>query len=298
MKREKPIFTGCATALVTPFKDGKIDYGALGTLIDFQIDNGVSALVVLGTTGESPTIRDEERDGIVEYAKKKINGRVPLIVGTGSNCTEKAIKMTQGAQKLGADAALVVTPYYNKATERSLIEHYKTIARATELPIILYNVPSRTSVKITAGVLDGLAEVDNIVAVKEASGDISELEGKMALFINRYDFYSGCDELVLPTYSLGGKGVISAVSNAIPKEMATLCALFEAGDTKRAAELALKISPFIKEMFAEVNPIPVKCALSVMGLCENSLRLPLAPSSREDKIREMIGSNFTMQSAK
>lgn len=291
MNTKKPIFTGCATALVTPFKDGEIDFDALCGLIDFQIDSGVSAIVVLGTTGESCTISYEERDEIIKVARDKIGKRVPLIVGAGSNNTKIAINLTQGAQNLGADAVLLVTPYYNKATERGLVEHYKAIASESDLPIILYSVPSRTGVKITQGTLDGLCRCENIVAIKEASGDISELEGKISRFYDRYDFYSGCDELILPTYSLGGKGVISAVANVIPQKIATLCALFENGHIKEATALALKISPLIKEMFAEVNPIPAKCALSIMNRCENDLRLPLTPSSREEQIRALLEEN-------
>ena len=288
MKLKKPIFQGCATAIVTPFKDSKIDFETFCRLIDFQIEQGVSALVVLGTTGESPTVTYEEREELICVAVEKIAHRVPLIVGTGSNDTKRAVNLTQGAQKLGADAVLVVTPYYNKATENGLSAHFKAVASESDLPIILYNIPSRTGVRISERTLEALCDTQSIVAVKEASGDIGELERKIARFGNRFDFYSGCDELILPAYSLGGKGVISAVANVIPDKISTLCALFEQKRIDEAIALARKISPIISEMFAEVNPIPVKCALSLMGMCENELRLPLTPSTRAEQIRRVL----------
>lgn len=288
MNTKRKVFSGCATALVTPFKNGKIDFEALGALIDFQIENGVRALVLLGTTGESPTVEDDEREEIIRVAKEQIGGRVPLIVGTGSNCTKKVIKLTQGAEKLGADAVLCVTPYYNKATKKGLSEHYLEIARSTSLPVILYNVPSRTGLKLSLESLYPLAEVENIVAIKEASGDVSEIEGKMSELKDAFYFYSGCDELILPIYSLGGSGVISAVANVIPRKISTLCALFEENRICEASALALELSPIIKELFAEVNPVPVKGALSLMKMCENELRLPLTPSSRMAQLEKIL----------
>ncbi len=291
MNTKKLVFSGCATALVTPFKDGKIDFDALGALIDFQIENGVNALVLLGTTGESPTVDALEREDMIAFTKYKIDSRVPLIVGVGSNSTKNAIKLTQGAQKQGADALLCVTPYYNKSTQAGLGEHYLEIAKSTSLPLILYNVPSRTGLRLGIESLYPLCEIENIVAIKEASGDIRELEDKMARFGDYFHFYSGCDELILPTYSLGGVGVISAVANVIPKKIATLCALIQQNDLKGAISLARSISPIIRELFYEVNPIPVKKALSLMGMCENELRLPLTPSSREAELREMLSAH-------
>lgn len=294
MNSKNLIFSGCATAIVTPFKNGEVDFYALEELIKRQLSSGVSALVVLGTTGESPTVSDREREEIIRLSKQVIASRVPLIVGTGSNCTERCVKLTQGALKLGADACLCVTPYYNKATDKGLYLHYRAVAKSADIPIILYNVPSRTGVKLSQGALDMISELDNVVAIKEASGDVSEIEGKIARFGDRFAFYSGCDELILPIYSLGGHGVISAVANVAPDKISELCALFERGETEKATALALSLSPLIKEMFAEVNPIPIKCALSQLGLCENELRLPLTPSDREGKILDVL-SAYSLQ---
>ena len=288
MISKKLIFKGSATALVTPFKNGKIDFVAFERLIDFQLSNLTSAIVVLGTTGESPTIRDDERTEILKFAKDKIAGKVPLIAGTGSNSTHHAIKLTENAEKIGADACLSVTPYYNKATTQGLKIHYKEIAKSTSLPIIMYNVPSRTGMNLSCETLYELTDVKNIVAIKEASGNVSEIEQKIAKFKDYFWFYSGCDELILPIYSLGGVGVISAVSNVFPSEISTLCSLFEKKCLSEAQNLAINLSPAIKELFAEVNPIPVKATLSLMGLCENELRLPLCPSTRGDKIKENV----------
>ncbi len=279
----KPI-NGCATALVTPFKNGEIDFEATQRLIERQLRSGVGAIVALGTTGESPTITYEERDEFIKYCAKVIKGRAKLIVGTGSNSTKTAQKLTQGAMEIGADAVLCVTPYYNKSTPKSLALHYKEIAKSTPLPVILYNVPSRTGVNLTSETLDDLCEIENVVAIKEASGDICDLERKIARFGDAFWFYSGCDELVLPSYSVGAVGVISAVANVIPSEMATLCALIEKNEWEMAKGLTHSLSSLVKELYAEVNPVPVKCALSLLGLCENELRLPLSPSTREKQI--------------
>lgn len=285
MNTKKLVFEGCATALVTPFKDGKIDFKALSRLIDFQVENGASALVILGTTGESPCVDFDERDEIVAFAKNAINGRVPMLVGTGTNNTKTSIKLTQSAEKLGADGALLVTPYYNKATQIGICEHYKEIAKSTALPLILYNVPSRTSLKLGCEALEGLCDIENIVGVKEASGDAGEFEEKISRFGEHFHFYTGCDELILRSYALGGRGVISATSNVIPAKIAALCELCAKNDAENAKNLALEIAPLISEMFAEVNPIPVKCALSLMGICENEIRLPLTPSTRQAQIK-------------
>lgn len=284
MNTKKLIAKGCITALVTPFKGGKIDYLSLQGLIEHQIENGVRALVLLGTTGESPTITYKERDELIKRAKSIINGRARLIVGTGSNSTKTAVKLTQGAEKLGADGALCVTPYYNKATPRGLALHYKEIAKSTSLPIILYNVPSRTGVDLSEEALEELCELENIVGIKEACADVCKIERRIARFKEYFWFYSGSDELTLPVYSVGAVGVISAVANVIPKEMVTLCELIEQNELDMARELTHKLSPLIKELYAEVNPIPVKCALSRLGIIKNELRLPLAPSTREKSI--------------
>ena len=293
MKSTKDVFKGCATALVTPFTEKGIDYDSYGKLIDWQIENGANALVVLGTTGESATIDEFERIELISYAKERIRGRVPLIVGTGSNSTKRTQNFTYGAENCGADAILVVTPYYNKASIKGLIEHYKAIAEATSLPIILYNVPSRTGLDMGTPTLEGLYDVKNIVAVKEASGNVIRAERILKEFGDRYTVYSGCDELVLPILSIGGKGVISAVSNIVPSEISTLCGEFFNGNIKESQKIQLSLYNLIEEMFAEVNPIPVKTALSMMGRCKDIFRLPMCESTRKDKIREML-KNYSL----
>ncbi|MBO5374376.1 MAG: 4-hydroxy-tetrahydrodipicolinate synthase [Clostridia bacterium] len=284
MNTKTKLISGCATAVVTPFKNGYVDPYALERVIGYQIENGIKTIVVLGTTGESPTVTYEERDEIIRCAREATRGKATLVVGTGSNSTKTAVRLTQRAQELGADGVLCVTPYYNKSTQQGLAEHYLEISKSTSLPIIMYNVPSRTGLKIDNECLERVCEVENIVAIKEAGGDICEVERKISRFGDSLWFISGSDELVLPFYSIGGAGVISAVANAIPKEMSTLCALIEQSRYEEARTLTHKLSPFIKELYAEVNPIPVKCALSQLGLIENELRLPLTPSTRERQI--------------
>ena len=288
MKSAKDVFVGCATALVTPFTDKGIDYESYGRLIDWQIENGANALVVLGTTGESATIDEFERIELISYAKEKIRGRVPIIVGTGSHSTKRTQNFTYGAENCGADAILVVTPYYNKASIKGLIEHYKAVAESTSLPIILYNVPSRTGLDMGTPTLEGLYDVKNIVAIKEASGNLIRAERILKEFGDRYTVYSGCDELVLPILSIGGKGVISAVSNIVPSEISTLCREFFNGNIKESQKIQLSLYNLIEEMFAEVNPIPVKTALSIMGRCKDVFRLPMCQSTRKDRIKEIL----------
>lgn len=288
MKSTKDVFKGCATALVTPFTEKGIDYDSYGKLIDWQIEKGANALVVLGTTGESATIDEFERIELISYAKERIRGRVPLIVGTGSNSTKRTQNFTYGAENCGADAILVVTPYYNKASIKGLIEHYKAVAESTALPVILYNVPSRTGLDMGTPTLEGLYDVKNIVAVKEASGNVIRAERILKEFGDRYTVYSGCDELVLPILSLGGKGVISAVSNIVPSEISTLCGEFFNGNIKESQKIQLSLYNLIEEMFAEVNPIPVKTALSMMGRCKDVFRLPMCQSTRKDRIKEIL----------
>ncbi|MBO5212508.1 MAG: 4-hydroxy-tetrahydrodipicolinate synthase [Clostridia bacterium] len=288
MKTKTEIFTGMATALVTPFSSGRVDYEAYGRLIEYQLNGGADALCVLGTTGESATVSLRERKSIIACAKERVNKKVPILVGTGSNYTERTLKMTVEAEKMGADACLVVTPYYNKTSEDGLIKHYKKVAGSVDIPIILYDVPSRTGMKISRSVLRALSEVENIVAIKQANPDLTEVGKQMAEFYGRYDFYSGNDELTLPLLSLGARGVISAVGNIIPNEISTLCHAFFANDISKARRLQHSVAPLVEEMFAEVSPIPLKCALSKMGLCKNELRLPLAPSTREKEIERII----------
>lgn len=282
-KNKKSVFKGTATALITPFRDGEVDFAALGDLIDRQIDCGIDALVICGTTGESATLSDGEHREILKYALAKSGGRVPMIAGTGSNDTAHAVKMSRFASEIGYDALLVVTPYYNKATERGLIESYIRIADATACPIILYNVPTRTCCNITLPVYRELAKHENIVAVKEASGNISAVAELIAECGDDFDVYSGNDNQTLPILSLGGSGVISVVSNIIPKEMKSLCGKWFDGDIEKCRRLHEKYLRLMKMMFCEVNPIPVKTAAEIMGLCSAEMRLPMCEIGEENR---------------
>lgn len=288
MGRKKSLFFGSATALVTPFFDGNVDYIAFGEIIEHQISNGTDAIVILGTTGEASTIYENERSEIITFAKRKIGGRVPLIVGTGSNATSVAVRYTKSAEALGADGCLVVSPYYNKATPKGLVMHYKEIAKSVKIPIIVYNVPSRTGVNIPLSVYGELASQENIVAVKEAGGSISYTEELIEKYKDFYDIYTGCDELILPTLALGGKGAISVVSNIVPSYVHQLCCEYARGNFDKARELQLYLSPLIKELFCEVNPIPVKTALYKMGMCKNEFRLPMCKSTREKQLSAIL----------
>ena len=281
--RNNTLFTGVCTALITPFKNGEIDYPKLKKLIEFQIEQGVDALLVNGTTGESATLSECEKRELISFAVREVGGRVPLIAGTGSNSTKKAIHLSQFACDVGADAILVVTPYYNKASNEGLIEHYETIANNVDVPLILYNVPSRTGVNIPLSVYEKLSEHKNIVAVKEASssvGDFAKLSQKCG---DKLDLYSGNDDLLLPTLSLGGKGVISVVSNILPKEIGEICKLYFTGKAKEATALQLKLLPLINVIFSEINPIPIKAIMSHKGFCEAEYRLPLCPMNEDKK---------------
>lgn len=285
--KEKP-FSGSACAIVTPFKNGEIDYGAFARLIDFQIEEGTDAIVVLGTTGEAPAISEEERERVIEFSKNQIKGRVPLIVGTGTNSTETTVRYSKNAHSLGVNAILCVTPYYNKPTEKGLVLHYERIAKEIDLPIILYNVPSRTGVNISLNVLNELRQIPNIVGIKEASGSISFFEEAVARFGDYYYFYTGNDDLTLSSLASGGDGVISVVANLFPKKMHELCDSFIAGDIARSREIQHSLMPFIKEMFFETNPIPIKTALALVGFIENEFRLPMCKSSRAEKIKRIL----------
>ena len=289
-KNKKSVFKGTATALITPFRDGEVDFAALGDLIDRQIDCGIDALVICGTTGESATLSDGEHREILKYALAKSGGRVPMIAGTGSNDTAHAVKMSRFASEIGYDALLVVTPYYNKATERGLIESYIRIANASACPIILYNVPTRTCCNITLPVYRELAKHENIVAVKEASGNISAVAELIAECGDDFDVYSGNDDQTLPILSLGGSGVISVVSNIIPKEMKSLCGKWFDGDIEKCRRLHEKYLRLMKMMFCEVNPIPVKTAAEIMGLCSAEMRLPMCEIGEENrkKLEKML----------
>ncbi len=283
---KKPIFTGAATALITPTTPAGVDYEALGRLIDWQIEKGIDALVIAGSTGEGKTLTIAEHKEVLRYSAERIAGRVPMIAGTGSNETSVSISMSQYACQVGADGLLVVTPYYIKATQNGLIKMYNMIADAVTKPIVLYNVPSRTGVNIEPETYARLAEHENIAAIKEASSDISKIATTAALTAGKLDLYSGNDDQTLPILSLGGKGVISVLSNLLPAETSRMCHLWFEGDTAGAAALQLRYLPLIHALFSEVNPIPAKAAMSAMGFCEDFLRMPLTPM--EDAHREKL----------
>ncbi len=279
----KPIFTGAATALVTPTTPAGVDYEALGRLIDWQIDQGIDALVIAGSTGEGKTLSIAEHREVLRFSAERIAGRVPMIAGTGSNETTVSISLSQYACEVGADALLVVTPYYIKATQNGLVQMYNIIADAVTKPIILYNVPSRTGVNIEPETYARLAEHENIVAIKEANGDISKIVTTAQQVAGKLDLYSGNDDQTIPILALGGKGVISVLSNLLPAQTSEMCRRFFRGDCAGAAELQLKYLPLIHALFSEVNPIPVKAAMAELGFCENYLRMPLTPMEEDHK---------------
>ena len=273
---KKPVFTGAAVAIITPMRaDGSVDFEELGRIIDDQIDNGTDAIVICGTTGESPTMTDEEHTACIRYAVKKTAGRVPVIAGTGSNDTKYAIWLSRQAQADGADALLLVTPYYNKTSQAGLIAHYTAIADAVDLPCILYNVPSRTGCNLTAASLAQLAKHPNINAVKEASGNISQVAEIAAACGEELNIYSGNDDQIVPLLALGGKGVISVLSNVAPRYTHDICAKWFAGDTSGSLAMQLAALPLCKALFADVNPIPVKWAMNRLGWHAGACRLPL-----------------------
>ena len=274
---KKHIFTGAATAIVTPMNESGVDYDALGKLIDWQIASGISAIVVCATTGEAPTLTDNEHCKVLEFAIQRSGRKVPIIAGTGSNDTAHAIMMTQFACAIGADAVLCVTPYYNKPTQTGLIASYSAIADASSVPVIVYNVPSRTGTNIEPETYSVLADHPNICGIKEANGRISKIAEAFRLVGDRLDIYSGNDDQIVPILSLGGKGVISVLANVMPTQTSEICRRFFEGDVKGSAALQLKLLPLIKALFSQTNPIPVKAALARMGLIEDRLRLPLTP---------------------
>lgn len=282
---KKTIFRGVATALVTPFsEDGtKVDFEAFEKLIDNQIENGVSALVFLGTTGEPATMTQDECDEVIKFAVEYVNHRVPVIAGAGGNNTRVAIEKSKRYEDFGVDALLHVTPYYNKATQNGLVEHFTQIANSTHLPIILYNVPGRTGVNILPATLKTLSKIPNIVAVKEASGNIEQITEIIRTCGEDLPVYSGDDGLTYSVLALGGVGVISVASNVVPKRMSELCSLYFYGDIKKSREIQFELLPLIKTLFIEVNPIPAKAALSYLGMISPALRLPLTPMSEENK---------------
>ncbi len=272
---KKTIFKGIATALVTPTDENGVDYQALGKLIDWQIAEGIDGLVICGTTGEASTLTDDEHRRVIAYSIERVNGRVPVIAGTGSNETAYALELTRSACADGADAVLVVTPYYNKATQKGLIQMYNTIADASDKPVILYNVPSRTGINIEPATYEALAEHENIVAIKEAGGNMSKIVETMARVKGKLDLYSGNDDQILPLLAMGGVGCISVLSNVIPAQTREICTRYFAGDIQGAMDLQCQYYNLVSALFCEVNPIPVKAAMSALGFCQNYLRLPL-----------------------
>ncbi|MBQ9527403.1 MAG: 4-hydroxy-tetrahydrodipicolinate synthase [Fretibacterium sp.] len=271
----KTIFRGVATALITPTNERGVDYNAFGRLIDWQIGQGINALVIAGTTGEGSTLTDEEHRETIRFSVERTKGRVPVIAATGSNDTGYAISLSKYACEAGADALLVVTPYYNKATQNGLVTLYNAIADASTKPVILYNVPSRTGVNIEPATYVKLAEHPNIAGIKEANGNISKIVETAALLGGKLDIYSGNDDQVVPILSVGGKGVISVLSNILPAKTVEMCDRFFKGDVAGSRALQLDLLPLINALFCEVNPIPVKAAMAAMGWCENYVRLPL-----------------------
>ena len=271
------IFRGVATALITPLTPDGVDYPRLKALIDWQIEQGVNALVICGTTGEGSTLSDAEHRQVLEFSIRAAAGRVPMIAGTGSNDTAYAIELTKYACSLGYDAMLVVTPYYNKTTQKGLATMFTAIADASTKPLILYNVPSRTGVNMEPQTYAMVADHPNICAIKEANGNISKIVETAALVGDKLDIYSGNDDQIVPILACGGQGVISVLSNVLPKETVAICDRFFAGDVSGAMELQKKYLPLTNALFSQVNPIPVKAAMAAMGFCEDYLRLPLVP---------------------
>lgn len=272
------IFKGAGVAIITPFhEDGSINYDKLDELIDYHCENGTDSIIICGTTGESSTLTEEEHMECIKFTIERTKKRIPVIAGTGSNCTRTAIEMSKDAADAGADGLLLVTPYYNKATQSGLVAHYKAIAAEAKAPIILYSVKSRTGMNIEpATVAQLISEVENIVAVKEASGDISQVAKIMQMTDGKVDLYSGNDDQIVPLLSLGGKGVISVLSNVAPRETHDICAKFFAGDLEGSRALQLKALPLIEQLFCEVNPIPVKKAVNLMGMEVGGVRMPLS----------------------
>ena len=294
---KNPIFKGIGTALVTPMTEaGQVDYAAVERLVDFQLQGGIDALIVCATTGEAPTLQDDEHIEMIRFVAEQVGGKIPVIAGTGSNYTDHAVEMSIKARDVGANGLLCVTPYYNKCTQRGLIESYTKIANATELPMIVYNVPGRTGVNIQPATYEKLADHPRIVGIKEANGDISSVVATMARCGHKIDMYSGNDDQIVPILSMGGIGCISVLSNILPAETREICTRWFAGDAAGAAALQLKYKPLVDALFSEVNPIPVKAALAAMGLCGETARLPLTPmedATRQNLLRQMeaVGIN-------
>ena len=284
------VFKGVGTALITPINENGVDYKALEKLIEFQIEGGVNALVIAGTTGEAATLNDEEHKKLLKTSKEIIGNRIPMIAGTGSNDTSYAIALSKYACEIGADALLVVTPYYNKTTQDGLVKSYTEIAKASSKPIIIYNVPSRTGVNVEPETYAKLSEISNINGIKEANGNLAKIMDVFNLVGDKLNIYSGNDDEITPFLSMGGMGIISVLSNMLPKETVAICDKFFEGDVKGSRELQLKYLPLVRALFSEVNPIPIKSAMAKMGYCENYLRLPLTTmnKAKEEKMFDIM----------
>jgi 4-hydroxy-tetrahydrodipicolinate synthase len=284
------MFKGSIVALITPFKGGKVDEEAYRQLINFQIENGTAAIVPCGTTGESATLSVEEHNRVISIAVEAVNKRVPVIAGTGGNSTNEAIELTRHAKDAGADATLQVTPYYNKPSQEGLFQHYKAIAQAVALPQVLYNVPGRTSINMLPETVARLADLPEIVAIKEASGNIGQMTEIVQLAGDKITLLSGDDNLILPVLSIGGAGVISVVANIVPKETAAIITSWEDGNTDQTRDLFIKLFPLCKAMFFETNPVPVKTSLALMGKIKEELRLPLVPMAETnlEKLKKVL----------
>ena len=290
---KKTVFEGMATAIVTPMTRDGIDYDALGRFIEFQIENGINAIVVMGTTGENATIEYVDQKEVIRYTVEKVAKRVPVIAGTGTNNTEHVLHNTKNACEVGADAILVVTPYYNKATQNGLYQHFVTIADASAVPVILYNVPGRTGCNLLPKTVARLAEHERIVAIKEATGNMAQMVELMHLCGDKIDVYSGEDALVVPMMAMGAKGTISVLSNVAPRQAVAMSDACRAGDYKTAARMQADLLPLINALFSEVNPIPAKAGVSAMGFGEENLRLPLTPM--EDATRAVLFDEMRKQ---
>ncbi len=295
--KKRIIFTGVGTALVTPFKNGRVDYASFARLLELQIQAGIDAVVVGGTTGEAATLDDAERYTLFSYARDICKGKTKLILGTGTNDTKLAVKHTEYASRLGCDGVLTVTPYYNKGTKKGVVEHYKRIADASEVPVILYNVPSRTGVNLSLDVIEELIEVDNIVAIKEAQDSHDRLAA-LSGYNERLGLYAGNDSATYSVLSLGGLGVISVASNVYPKEMLDICKLFFAGEREKALKEQHKLLPVINSLFIDTNPSPLKYIMGKMGLCSSEMRLPMAlPSADATSKIDLAFSDYEKQRA-
>ncbi|NPA32746.1 MAG: 4-hydroxy-tetrahydrodipicolinate synthase [Aquificae bacterium] len=285
------MFEGSIVALITPFREGEVDWEALGNLIEFHIQNGTDAILVCGTTGESPTLTFEEHEKVIEFAVKQAKGRIKVIAGTGGNATHEAVHLTAHAKEVGADGALVVVPYYNKPTQKGIYEHFKTVASEVDIPIIIYNIPSRTCTEISTETMKKLvSECENIVASKESTPNMDRISEIVKTLGEGFSVLSGDDSLTLPMLALGAKGVISVANNVLPREVKKLVNLAKEGDFKRAREFHYYLYDLFKALFLETNPIPVKTALWMMGMCEKEFRLPLTPMSpeNEEKLRQVL----------